>query len=317
MKQPRHPLTNLLLFATFLFLVACGGAGGGGVEPTAGTAVFEPTGSTLRMRGRLEFLNAAGNPVASPTEGAVVLVGSGTRAGGANAQGLFTIDGLPSGVNLRVRCLARGFLPVDYVVNAGSPQTNSLQCRVDTNAADNPQLTNGQLLVPNDGIARYQVTAPTGTTVTMFSSPTLNAKSFGGASGDSLSISSQPQGNDTLFTGTIGSQIPTGSFYVLAAGAGGVSLLTHGTCQLTLSGYSRGGTLVGGKIMFGNVNCVGAEVLTWEEGNNNNRDDTTVGANGRFAAGLTDPPTGTVSVSVQWTDPNTGVIYVCLFTGNP
>lgn len=310
---------SLGFFLSILILFGCGGGGAVFVAPpAAGTAAFESAGGAIRMRGHLSFVDGAGASVAGPSEGALVLVGTETKAGGTDAGGVFTIENLPSGSDLRIRVFARGFNPIDFVVPSGTASTSQMRCQVDTNPNDNPQLTNEQFVVADDGVARYLAQSEVGSTMHVVSSPTLTPKVYSGASGDTLPIASQQQGNQIQYTADIGPIIPTGTLFVLLSAPGGTTTKTYGTCQLKLSGYSRAGKVVSGLITGpGGGVCAGAEILVWEEGNSTNRGSGTTGANGRFGVGMISTPVNNVSVSVQWTDPATAIIYVCLFTGNP
>lgn len=309
---------TLLYGVGLLVILACGGSGGSGL-PTAnsGSAFFEDFGSGLRMRGKLAFVDNVGAPVSGPPEGTIVLVGAGTRAGGADPQGAFIVNGLPDGIDLRVRCFARGYLPLDYIVPAGSTSTDQLTLQFDLNQGDNPTIQNVQFDVADDGILRFQAVIPSGTLLSAFHSPTLNPNMLGGASGDLLNTQIQQMGNQAMVTGIIGDSMPTGSLYMLVAGANGITDARYGTCQLTMTDYRRAGRLVNGNIHGpGGVACVGAEVLAFEQGQTANRGSSTAQAEGRFGSSLNETPTGNVSILVQWTDPATNIIYVCLFKDN-
>ncbi|MEQ1935861.1 MAG: carboxypeptidase-like regulatory domain-containing protein, partial [Fimbriimonadaceae bacterium] len=279
----RVSVSRFALFILVLTILACGGGGGGLIPPPAGTALLENSGSLLRMRGKLAFQDGAGNPIAAPAEGAVVFVGTSTTAGGAGPDGNFTIEGLPKASNLRVRCFARGFMPLDFNVPAGAAETNQLICRIDPNPGDNPQLNNREFAVANDGIMRFTGRSGLGNTLMMFSSPTVNAKSFTGGGGESLPVTSQIQGNEILFTGDIGDIVPTGSFHAFLSGATGVAVVGYGTCQLGLVDYRRAARQPSGTINGPNgLPVAGAEVLVFEQGNTSNRGEATTTADGRF-----------------------------------
>lgn len=308
-------MRHFLLSLAVLLVVACGGGGGGGVTPpNPGTGFFEPSGGTLNLRGRIAFVNAAGAPVPGPAEGAVVLAGVGTRAAGTDAQGIFTATGIPTGTPLRVRCYARGFMPVDFNVQVGATQTDLLRCQLDTNPGDDPQLVNRQFTVENDGSLKFKAQSAAGTNLAMFFSPSLSATQYAGAQGESLLTTNQGQGDITLLEGILGEVIPTGSLYALVASANGVAVATYGTCQLNLVGYTRAGRLVNGNITGPNGQaCVGAEVLGFEQTNTGNRGSANTVAAGRFGVTLETTPLEPVSLLVQWTDPTTNVKYVCCF----
>lgn len=310
------------LFGALLTTVwACGGSGETILTPPDGGASFVAAGGTLLMRGNLRFADAAGNPVPAPAEGAIAVVGVGTKAMGTDTLGLFTIEGLPTGVNLRVRVFARGFTPLDFTVPSGTTQlTNQLICRQDTNAADDPPILNPLFRVGNDGVMRFTALSALNTQMTIFSSTALSPLAYANVGGDTLPVQSEIQGSQNLFTGTIGNSMPTGTFFALMQGPGGAHLLSYGTCQLNLANYNRGGVVVTGKITGPNgQGCEGAEVMVFEDGNMGNFGTTTSGAGGggSFTAGLSAGPTSTVSVQVQWEDPVTHIVYVCWFPGNP
>lgn len=317
-KSILRPLYSAVLFAV---IFGCGGSGVDLAAPPAAGAFFETVGGTIRMRGRIAFVDAAGQPVAAPAEGAIAIAGTGSIAAGTDVMGNFTIEGLPVGSNLRIRAFARGFLPVDFIVVAGTTSfTNRLVCKVDLNAGDNPTFLNELFAVDDAGIMHYTASSQLGTELTLFTSTALSPKSYTGVGGQTLQVSGNQQGNLMAFTGIIGSQIPTGTFFALLEGTDGSAVRGYGTCQLTLANYTRGGKLVSGKITGpGGVGCTGAEVLGWEEGNTGNNGSTTSGATGggNFSLGLGAAPTAPVSIQVQWTDPATGITYVCWFSGNP
>lgn len=307
-------MRHLLLGLAALIIIACGGGGGGVPTPNPGTGFFETSNGSLSLRGRIAFVNAAGAAVPGPAEGAVVLVGTNTRATGTDSQGVFTVKGIPTGTSLRVRCYARGFMPVDFNVQAGATQTTLLRCQVDTVPGDNPQLVNRQFDVDNTGMVHFRGQAVLGSTLSMFFSPTESASQYAGANGDTVPVTSQNQFEVTLFDAALGNAIPTGSMYALVASAGGVAVSTYGTCQLNLTDYSRAGRLVNGNITGPNGQaCVGAEVLGFEQTNTGNRGTANSVAEGRFGVSLASNPVENVSLLVQWTDPATNVTYVCLF----
>ncbi|MBX3096313.1 MAG: hypothetical protein KF812_05570 [Fimbriimonadaceae bacterium] len=307
----------LLYAAGLATILACGGSGSGIGSLDLGTGVVEDFGSFLRMRGRIAFENGNGDLTDGPTEGSIVMVGSGTRVVGADRNGGFLVDNIPENSQLRVRCFARGFLPIDFTIPEGETRTEELRLIRDLDMGNNPTIQNVQFDVDNNGILRFMAQIPNGTLPSAFISPTLNPNFLTGANGDTLNVQVQQQGNSTMMIGDIGETMPTGSLYMFVAGATGVSDKRYGTCQLNLTDYRRAGRLVNGNITGpGGVACEGAEVLAFEQGQTDNRGSSVAQAEGRFGSSLNETPTGQVSLLVQWTDPATNIVYVCLFKDN-